>query len=56
MTLGEVEGILGKGTEKSGLSGAVGNLSGSAKIMTWGDEQKSITITFANDKVIRIVA
>ena len=52
MSLSEVEGILGKGTEKAGLGGAIGNLSGSAKILTWGDEEKSITITFANDKVV----
>lgn len=52
MSLSEVEGILGKGTEKAGLGGAIGNLSGSAKILTWGDDEKSITITFANDKVV----
>jgi hypothetical protein len=52
MALSEVEAILGKGTEKAGLGGAVGNLTGSAKILTWGDDKKSITITFANDKVL----
>ena len=56
MTLSEVEGILGKGTEKSGVSGAIGDLSGSAKVMTWGDDKKSITITFANDKVVTKLA
>ncbi|MHC4444956.1 MAG: DUF3862 domain-containing protein [Planctomycetota bacterium] len=52
MTLDEVQKILGKGTEKSGISGAAGNVTGSAKILTWGTEEKGITITFANDKVI----
>ncbi len=52
MTLSEVEGILGKGTEKAGLGGAIGDLGGSARVVTWGDENKSITITFANDKVV----
>ncbi len=51
MTLSQVEAILGKGTEKAGVAGAVGGLGGSAKVMTWGDEKKSITITFVNDKV-----
>jgi hypothetical protein len=52
MTVSEVEGILGKGTETSGVAGAVGSLTGSARVMTWGNEKKSITITFANDKVV----
>jgi hypothetical protein len=52
MTLADVEKILGKGTEKAGAAGAVANIAGSAKVMTWGDDKKSITITFANDKVV----
>ena len=52
MTLAEVEGILGKGTEKAGVAGAIGDLAGAGKVMTWGDETKSITVTFANDKVV----
>ena len=32
-------------------SGAVGNLTGSAKVMTWKDGEKTITVTFVNDKV-----
>lgn len=52
MTLSQVEAILGTGTEKAGVAGAVGNLTGSGKVMTWGDEKKSITVTFANDKVV----
>ena len=51
MTLAEVEGILGKGAEEAGLGGAVGNLAGSFKIMSWKDGEKMITVTFANDKV-----
>jgi len=52
MTLNQVEDILGKGTEEAGIGGAIGNVAGSAKVMKWGDEQKSITVTFANDKVV----
>ncbi|UCD30609.1 MAG: DUF3862 domain-containing protein [Planctomycetota bacterium] len=52
MTLDEVQKILGKGTEKSGVGGAIGDLSASAKTITWGSEEKNITITFANDKVV----
>ncbi len=52
MTLGQVGKILGTGTEKAGIGGAIGNLAGSGKVMTWGDEKKSITVTFANDKVV----
>ena len=51
MTVAEVEAILGKATESTGASGAVGTLTGSAKVMTWKDGGKTITITFANDKV-----
>ncbi len=52
MTVSQVEKILGKGTEKVDVGGAIGKLSGSAKLLTWGDEKKSITVTFANDKVV----
>ena len=52
MTSAEVEQILGKGTEQSGGGIAIGNLSGSAKTVTWGNDEKSITVTFANDKVV----
>lgn len=52
MTVGQVEAILGKGTEKAGIAGAVGQVAGSGKVMTWGNEKKSITVTFANDKVV----
>ncbi len=52
MTLAQVEGILGKGAESSGAAGAIGSLAGSGKIVTWKDGAKTITVTFANDKVI----
>ncbi len=52
MTLTEVEGILGKGTEATGASGAIGNLTGSAKSVIWKDGDKTITVNFLNDKVV----
>jgi outer membrane protein assembly factor BamE (lipoprotein component of BamABCDE complex) len=52
MTLAQVEAILGKGTESTGAAGAIGNLAGSAKVVTWKDVDKTITVTFANDKVV----
>ncbi|MDM8008556.1 MAG: hypothetical protein QUV05_20655 [Phycisphaerae bacterium] len=52
MTVSQVEAILGKGKEAAGVAGAIGNLTGSGKVLTWGDDKKSITVTFANDKVI----
>ena len=52
MTLAQVEAILGKGAESTGASGAIGNLVGSAKVVTWKDGDKTITVTFANDKVV----
>jgi hypothetical protein len=56
MTVSQVEKILGPGTENVGVAGAVGKLAGSAKVLTWGDDQKSITVTFANDKVVAKMA
>ena len=52
MTVSQVEAILGKGKVVGGIAGAIGNLAGSGKVLTWGDDKKSITVTFANDKVI----
>jgi len=52
MTLAEVEDILGKGTEKAGIGGAIGDITGSGKVLTWVDGEKKITVTFANDKVV----
>ena len=51
MTVAEVEAILGKGTESTGAAGAIGSLAGSVKVMAWKDGDKTITVTFANDKV-----
>ena len=51
MTLAEVEAILGKGTESTGASAAIGDLAGSAKSVVWKDGDKSITVNFLNDKV-----
>ncbi len=52
MTSAQVERILGKGVEQSGGGLAIGGLSASGKVVTWGDEERSITVTFANDKVV----
>lgn len=52
MTLAQVEQILGKGTEESGGGLAVGDLNLSAKKVTWKSGDKSITVSFANDKVV----
>ena len=47
MTLAEVEKILGKGKQQTG--GGIGPLS--AKVVQWADGDKTITVTFMNDKV-----
>ncbi len=52
MTLSQVESILGTGKEEAGVGGAIGKIAGSAKVMRWGDDQKWITVTFVNDKVV----
>ena len=51
MTLAQVQAILGKGELQTGASGAIGGLGGSAKMYKWVDGDKTITITFVNDKV-----
>lgn len=51
MTVAEVEGIMGKGTEEAAAAGAIGELKGSAKVMSWTDGDKKITVTFVDDKV-----
>ena len=51
MTLAQVEAILGKGQLQTGGSGGIGNLTGSAKVYKWIDGDKTITITFVNEKV-----
>ena len=51
MTRAEVEKILGKPTEEAGGGGVAGEITGSAKVLTWADGEKSIMVTFVNDKV-----
>ena len=51
MARAEVEKILGEGTEQVGVGGIAGGLVPSAKIVTWTEGQKTITVTFVNDKV-----
>ena len=51
MTEAQVEKILGKGTPQADAGGAIGNLAGSAKIVSWKDGDKGITVTFINGKV-----
>lgn len=53
MTMAEVEKILGKGEEQISESGGIGDLSASGKMYKWVDGDKSITITFVNDKVFK---
>lgn len=48
MSRADVEAILGKGTESKG--GGVGDLTGT--VVKWEKGDKSITVTFANDKVV----
>jgi len=52
MTVSQVESILGEGTEETSVGGAIGELSGSAEVLSWGSETKSITVTFVNGKVV----
>jgi len=40
MTVSQVEAILGKGKVVGGIAGAIGNLAGSGKVLTWGDDKK----------------
>jgi hypothetical protein len=56
MTLKEVEGILGKGEAQAAGAGALGGLTGSGQVYKWVDGEKSITVTFANDKVVAKVS
>ena len=51
MTVAEVEGILGKGTEEAGAGGSLGGVVASGKILSWTDGGKRIVVTFMNDKV-----
>lgn len=51
MTLAQVQGILGKGELATGAAGGIGDITGSAKVYTWTQGDKKITVTFVNDKV-----
>ena len=51
MTLEEVEDILGKHTGGGGASAEVGGLKLGGAAYKWEDGDKSITVTFTNDKV-----
>ena len=51
MTQAEVEKILGKPTDEAGGGGVLGKITGSGKVLTWTDGDKSIAVTFVNDKV-----
>ena len=52
MTAQEVERILGKPTEVDSIE--LGPLGGGARV--WRDGERSVTITFVNDKVVMKVA
>jgi hypothetical protein len=56
MTVEQVEKILGEGEVVTGGAIDVPGFSNSATIMQWGDETKSITVTFTNGKATGIVA
>lgn len=56
MSVGQVESILGKGDEKVGIGGAVGNLVGSVRVIHWERGNRTITLTFLNDKMTSKVA
>ncbi len=51
MTISQVEGILGKGSEQASSDASFAGMSMSAKQMVWQEGNQIITITFMNDKV-----
>jgi len=51
MSAREVERILGKGDEKVGIGGAVGEMMGSVRVLHWESGDRTITITFLNDRM-----
>ena len=51
MTVSQVEGILGRGTEQSSSDASFAGMSMSAKQIVWQEGNQIITITFMNDKV-----
>ena len=51
MTLAQVQAILGKGELQTGASSAIGCIFLLSRPVKWVDGDKTITITFVNDKV-----
>lgn len=51
MTLDEVAGILGAGTEQASSDASFGGISIDMKGMVWQNEDKIISITFSHGKV-----
>jgi hypothetical protein len=56
MSYADVQAILGKGEEKAGVGGVIGNVAGSLRVVHWKSGDRSINITFVNDKVSLKVA
>jgi hypothetical protein len=52
MTLKEVQGILGSGTEQGSSGIDVPGMSMTGKAMVWQEGTKIITVQFINDKVV----
>ena len=53
MTLQQVQDIMGnRGVTSEGVAGAIGDLAGSASVYRWVDENRAITVTFINGKVV----
>jgi hypothetical protein len=51
MTISEVKAILGEPNDSGSVEGGIGDVTASATKMVWGNDSKSITVTFVNDKV-----
>ena len=51
MTVAKVKAILGEPTDEADAGGALGGLVGSGQVLTWTDGEKSIIVTFVNDKM-----
>lgn len=51
MSISQVQGILGKGSEQASSDASFGGLSLNAKQMIWQEGNRIITVTFMNDKV-----
>ncbi len=56
MTQDQVEAILGKGKDQTSNSVSLPGVAMSSKTIVWGDDQKKITVVFANGKVLTKVA